>query len=136
MPPWPSGLVAIRPGRFQQHAAAFGIDRGHRPLAENEQVVLGQSETLVGGEKRHGFVVRGGAGHQIERNPHAVAPRGGHDLLDVNLEERFVRDRPDGEHALRMIEAQPRPLSAGHENDAELARGQRFDGALPCLFAG
>ena len=127
MPPCPSGLVAIRPGASSSTRPVSGIDGGHRPLAEDEQVLLRQPEALVLGEERRGFVVRGRAGHQVQRNPHAVAPGGGHDLLDVNLEERLLRDRPDGEHALGMVEAQPRSLPAGHQDHAELSGAERFD---------
>ncbi len=124
------------PRRFQQHAARPGVHRGHRPLTEDEQIVRRQPKPLLGIEKGHGFRVGRRTGHQIQRNPHAIAPAGGHDLLHVELEERFAGKRSDGEQALGMIEAQTGPLSAGHEEHAELSGPQRFLGPPAGLLRG
>ncbi len=122
--------------RFHQHAAAVGVDGRHRPLAEDNQVLRRQAEALVRGEELHCLVVGCRAGHQIERNPHAVASPGRDDLLDVNLKERFSGDRPDGEHALGMVEPQSRALAAGHQDHAEPAGADGLFRALPGLLGG
>ena len=66
-----------------------------------------------------------GAGHDVERDRPAVAPAERDDLLGVDLEQARRGDRPDRERSLRPFEAQPRARAAGHEDDADLARGQR-----------
>ena len=47
----------------------------------------------------------------------------------MKLKERFPRERPDWEHPLGPLEAQPRPLPAGHEDRTELAGTEGFDAA-------
>ena len=52
------------------------------------------------------------------------------DLLGVDLEQAGRGDRPDRERPLRPVEAQAGARAAGHQDDADLARGHRV-GADP-----
>ncbi len=106
--------------RFQQELARCRIDRRHRPLAEDVQVLCRQPEAVVGGKELDRLLVRRRAGHQIQRNPHAVPSRRGQHLLDVDLKQGAAGDGADRKHALGMVETQAGPLPAGDEDDADL----------------
>lgn len=116
----PVGAERKAIGRFQKNFAACRIDGRHRALAENEQILGGQSKSIMCVKILNCLLVRCRAGHQIERHPHTETPRGGQQLFDVDLEESAAGDRADLEHALGMVEPQARALPAGNEYDANL----------------
>ncbi len=68
--------------RFQQHAAAGDIDCRHSTLAEHVQVLGRQAEPIVFIEIGYRLGMRGRAGHQVKRNPNAIAPSRGQKLLN------------------------------------------------------
>lgn len=109
----------------QQDLAGPIVDGGHRTLAENPQVGFRQAEIRVLREKSAGLPFGCRADHQIDGNRGAIAASRRHHLLQVNLEDRAPRHRPDGKHPLGMLEAEPRPLAAGNQEDGHAAAGQR-----------
>ena len=130
MPPWPSGLVAIRPGASSSTRPVWASTAGMVPWQKTIRSSSGSPKRSCAAKKATvsswvaGLVIR----YSGIRTPYA--PAGGHDLLDVDLEQRFARERPDGEHALGMIEPQAGSLSSGHEDRAELSGAERLLGAL------
>jgi hypothetical protein len=87
-------------------------------------------------EKLDRVVMRDGARHEIQRHRAAVALGGAADLFDVDLDERRLRDRADGEQALGFVEAEAAALPAGSEQDADLAGAEGFDATLAGLGWG
>ena len=77
MPPCPSGLDGQAARGFQQHPAGRGIDRRHRPLAEDVQVLFGQAEAIVRGEesRRSRRASPGWSSGRAESARRAAAPR-------------------------------------------------------------
>ncbi len=67
MPPWPSGLHGQPARRFQQQLARRPRRRPAWSPGRRPQVLGGQAEAVVPGEELDGLVVRGRAGHQVQR---------------------------------------------------------------------
>ncbi len=132
----PVGTDGNSTGGLQQHAAALCVQSRHRALAEEKKVFLGQPEAVLRGKELGRLIVRRRTGHHVQRNSHAVTSARGHDLLEKDLKQRFVRERADSEHALGMIQSQPRSLSAGHKDGANVTRPKGFDPALAGLLRG
>ena len=83
----------------QQHGPGGAVDRRHRPLPEEPQV-LEPEPPVPGQEALRGLVVLV-ARHHVQRRRAAVAPAERRHLLAVDLEQRAVGDRPDRIAALR-----------------------------------
>ncbi len=128
--------VAVRAGAQraavgQQQMAGLGIDGGHRPLAEDDQVLPVEPVALLAVEELAGGLVRGGAGHDVQGNRGPVPGRRRPDLLDKNLKQRRAREGADRVHPLGMGEAQPSTLAAGDQDGRHMARPQFGLAALP-----
>ena len=76
-------------GRFQQELARRRIDRRHRSLAENMQILLGHAKAVVRGKKIERLLVRCRTGHQVKRYSRPVPLGRGEDLFDMNLKQAF-----------------------------------------------
>ena len=112
--------------RGQQQLAGLRVDRRHRALAENNQVVFGKPEPLVLVEEIDLLVVRDGAGHHVDRHRRAVATGCGERLFQMDLQERRARHRSDRIHALGLVETEPAALPSGREQHANFAGRQRL----------
>ena len=84
-------------------------------------------------EEADRLLVRGIAGHDVIGDGHAGPPRTGDRLFDEKLKQRIIANGADGKHALGMVKPQSASLSAGDQNDANLAVSQQLL-ALPGRF--
>ena len=104
------------------------------PWQKQLKVLLREAEPVVPGEELDRLRVGRRAGHEVPREPHAIEAPQGKNLLGVPLEERFPRDRADGEHPLRMIEPEPRSLASGDEDHADPSGLQGLGAFAACCL--
>src|SRR5207247_11051809 len=72
------------------------------------------------------YFVRRRAPHYVQRDRNVVSAPSGQELLQNDLKQRSIRERPQRKQALGLIEAQPRAQAAGHENHSHLARTENL----------
>ena len=130
VPPWPSGLRNSESFAASSSLPVFASTAGIVPWQKMTRSSAGRPKRSCSCEERDLLVVRDGAGHHVDRHRRAVAPRGGERLLEMNLQQRRARHRPDRVHPLGMIEAEPAPLPSRHEQHADLAGRQRLRAAI------
>ena len=132
-PPWPSGLKRQRTAIGQQQLVGLGVDGGHGSLAKDGHVVRQRVRNRsFSCQIVDRLVVRGRAGHQIDRDRSAGRPAASERLFEQNLKQRGPGERADREHPLGMGKPEPCSLAAGHDDQADLAGGQ----SLPRPVAG
>ena len=128
---WTAGDLALV---GEQDFAGVEVDRRHRPLAEDKNVFVGESEIGVFLKERDRFGVRRGARLDAERNPRSVFRRHSADAFDMNLEERRFGNGADRVNSFGVVEVEARPLTARDDDDRDfsgaevfLALGDRFE---------
>ena len=108
----------------QQDLARGPVHGRHLALDEEPDVL--QPEAVVGLEEGDRGLVVLGAGHDVERQRPAMPAPQRDDLLGVDLEQAGRGDRADRKGPLGTLEAQPGARTAGDQDHADLAGGQRL----------
>ena len=100
---------------------SMGVQGGNHVLGKYEEVAPSDSEIAVLLQERDGGLVVSYGSHYQPGNGDAVLFRVFHYFLGMHLEQRFPRNRTDGEHALGPVVAEPGALPPRHHESGGLS---------------